>query len=177
MKWFFAIFFSVSFVFLTIFGINCVYGYFFPIRYKEEVSNASTSFDVDEAIIFSVINIESHFNKNALSPKGAVGLMQVLPSTAEELSKEIGFSNFDLKNPEDNIMIGAYYISQLCDRFDNVETALCAYNAGPTNVKAWLNDKNKSEDGKTLKDIPFQETRNYIEKFRKNFKYYSSKIK
>jgi len=177
MKWFFAIFFSVSFVFLTIFGINCVYGYFFPIRYKEEVSNASTSFDVDEAIIYSVINIESHFNKSAKSQKGAIGLMQIMPSTAEELSKEVGLSTYDLNNPEDNILIGTYYIYQLSEKFDNLETALCAYNAGPTNVKAWLKDETKSEDGRTLKNIPFEETRNYIEKFRKNIKYYSSKVK
>ncbi len=177
MKWFMATFFAVSFIFLTAFGVNCCYGFLFPMKYADEVSVACKRFDVNEAIVFSVINIESHFNANALSKKGAVGLMQVLPSTAEGLAKEIGLDEFDLTNPKDNILIGTYYVKQLSKKFENVETALCAYNAGPANVNAWLKDEDKSEDGKTLKKIPFAETNGYIKKFRKNFKYYSHKVK
>lgn len=177
MKWFFSLFFGFSFVFLAVFGINCVYGYIFPLKYQTEISNASQNFDVDEAVLFSVINIESHFRKDAKSSKGAVGLMQIMPTTAQGLTKEMGLSNFDLNDPEDNILIGAYYISQLCDRFEILETALAAYNAGPTNVKNWLSDENFSQDGKTLKNIPFNETKNYIEKFKKNYKYYKVKVR
>lgn len=103
--------------------------------------------------------------------------MQVLPSTAEEIARELNFENFDLKNPGDNILIGTYYIGQLTKKFNNLETALCAYNAGPTNVSNWLKDETKSEDGESLKKIPFKETENYIKKFRKNYKYYSHKFK
>lgn len=176
MKWFLSTFFAGSIVFLTVFGVNCCYGFFFPIKYAEEVSSACERFDVDEAVVFSVINIESHFRKDVLSKKGAVGLMQVMPSTAEEIAKDIGIEEFDLTNPKDNILIGTYYVSQLSNKFECLETALCAYNAGPTNVSAWLKDVDKSEDGKSLKKIPFAETSGYIKKFRKNFKYYSHKL-
>ena len=177
MKWAFGAFFAVIFVFLAVFGVNCCYGYVFPLKYREEVSVACKRFDVDEAVIFSVINIESHFNPKTISKKGAVGLMQVLPSTAGEIASEIGLVGFDLTNPQDNILVGVYYIRQLSNRFENLETALCAYNAGPANVNAWLKDSGKSDDGKTLKKIPFAETNGYIKKFRKNFKYYSAKLK
>ncbi|MGN1201478.1 MAG: lytic transglycosylase domain-containing protein [Candidatus Caccovivens sp.] len=176
MKWFFAIFFSLSFIFLSVFGVNCVYGYLFPLKYQEEVASACNQYDVDKAIVFSVINVESHFNKNAISSRGAVGLMQVMPSTAQYLAEQLNLNEYDLTNPEDNILFGTYYIHVLLKKFENIETALCAYNAGPTNVKGWLADAEKSDDGITLKNIPFEETRNYIEKYRKNFKYYITKF-
>lgn len=162
---------------MAVFGINCVYGYIFPLKYQEEVTSACARFQVDEALVYSVINVESHFNKNAVSSRGAIGLMQVMPSTADELAKQLGLQEFDLKSPNDNIVIGTFYIRLLTDRFENIETALCAYNAGPSNVKAWLSDSEKSDDGVTLKNIPFEETRNYIGKFRTNFKYYKTKFK
>ena len=103
MKWFFSIFFCLSFIFLAVFGVNCVYGYIFPIKFQGEIENACEIYDVDQAVVFSLINVESHFNKNALSSKGAVGLMQVMPSTAQGLAKEIGIDEeYDLQNPDDN---------------------------------------------------------------------------
>lgn len=104
--------------------------------------------------------------------------MQVMPSTAQGLAKEIGIDEeYDLQNPDDNIMFGTYYISKLIDKFEILETALAAYNAGPTNVTNWLNDEKYSDDGSTLKDIPFEETKNYVERFKTNYNYYSKKIK
>lgn len=178
-KWILSIFLCFSFLFLTIFGINCVYGYLFPIKFQDEVMTASQQTDVAPEIIFSVINIESHFDKNAVSPKGAVGLMQVLPSTASEIMKtDFQENNLqDLKSPATNIMAGAKYLAMLQKRFENLDTALCAYNAGPNTVKLWLENKDYSSDAKTLSYIPYEETRNYIEKFHKNLKYYSAKIK
>lgn len=183
MKWFFAVFFSCSFVFLTVFGINCVYGYLFPVKYESEIEYAckkcsnNSNCEVNKAVVLSVINVESHFNENSISSRGAVGLMQVMSSTAEEVASQLGLKNFDLKNPSDNILIGTFYLNKLVQKFDNLETALCAYNAGPSNVKAWLLDSEKSDDGKTLKEIPFKETREYIQKFRQNFKYYQTKFR
>lgn len=175
MKWFLAGFFAISFVFLAVFGVNCCYGYLFPLKYMDEVEQASQTFDVDKAVILAMINVESRFKKNAISNKGAVGLMQVMPSTADDLAKELGLESFDLTNPTDNITLGTYYIGQLQKKYGCLETALCAYNAGPTNVNAWLKDSQKSPDGKTLDKIPFAETEKYIKKFRKNLNYYSKK--
>ncbi len=175
MKCFFSIFFVFSFIFLSIFGINCFYGYLFPIKYAEEVALASETYDVEKAVIFSVINIESHFNKNIVSPKGARGLMQVMPTTASAVADEIGMGDFDLTHPEDNILIGTAYLASMIERFENLELALCAYNAGPTNVANWLKNEDYSKDGVTLEKIPFEETRNYVSKFNKNYRYYSTK--
>ena len=163
-------------VFLLIFGNFCIYGYIFPMKYQEEISQACDTFDVDKAVVFSVINVESHFNKDAVSPKGAVGLMQILPSTAEEIKDELGYESFDLKNPIDNIFMGTYYLSKLQKRFENEESALASYNAGPTAVANWLRDERFSKDGKTLEKIPYSETRDYIQRFNKNFKYYSKRV-
>lgn len=145
------------------------------MKYRDEIEFASESFDMDKSIIYSIINTESHFNKNAVSSKGAVGLMQIMFSTAKEVSGKIGLSEFDLKNPEDNILIGTAYISELIKRFDNLDVAICAYNAGPSNVSNWLINKDYSDDGKVLKEIPFAETRGYLEKFKLNLKYYKTK--
>ncbi len=205
-KWVLSIFLCFSVLFVTIFGINCVYAYLFPVKFQEEVAAASEESGLDEAIIFSVINVESRFNPNAVSPKGAVGLMQVMPSTAQEIMKNLstdakafleqniaenaqeneneqkngekdGFFAENLKKPATNIMLGAKYLKSLLERFENLDTALCAYNAGPATVKLWLLNAEYSTDGKTLSKIPYEETRNYLEKFHKNFKYYSAKIK
>lgn len=177
MKAIFAIFLSFSVIFLSCFAVSCIYGTLFPIKYKEEVFASSEKYDLDPAVVFSMINIESHFRENAVSPKGAVGLMQVMPSTAEGIKTAVGKNEYDLFWAEDNIEFGSFYLSQLYKRFDNLQVALCAYNAGPTTVSGWLKDERYSEDGKSLKEIPFEETKNYLKRFEKNFKYYSSKIK
>lgn len=167
--------FSLVFVFLAVFGINCLYGYVFPMKYSEEISYASQKYGVDEAVIYSMINIESHFNKSAVSSKGAVGLMQVMPSTAEMVANNLNIQEIDLTIPQQNIEIGTAYISSLLNRFKNLETALCAYNAGPTNVSSWLKNKDYSKDGESLDSIPFEETRNYVTKFLRNYNYYKTK--
>ncbi len=95
----------------------------------------STETNLDPYLITCIIEVESSFRVNAVSKKGAVGLMQVKPSVANAIAEKImGKENFDLYNPEDNITLGTYYLAKLIERFDNLETALLAYNLGPTRV-------------------------------------------
>ena len=173
MKCFFCVFFSFCFVFFASFGVSCFYGRLFPVKYQNEIADASEAFGVGEELVFSVINVESGFDKNAVSSKGAVGLMQLMPATADELAQKLGMEGYDLKNPQDNIKLGVFYLAQLQEKFGEIDVSLCAYNAGPANVTRWLQDKEKSDDGKTLKEIPFYETRNYLQKIHKNLRYYS----
>lgn len=175
MKYFLPIFFSLSFVFLLMFGISCVYGIMFPLRYEEEISYASETYYVDPVFVASVINSESGFNKDVVSSKGAVGLMQLMPSTAEYLAEKLNYGEYDLKLPEDNINLGTYYLSILLEEFKDETLALCSYNAGPTNVHKWLNNEEYSKDGETLDVIPFNETKNYVDKCQKAMKYYKHK--
>lgn len=173
-KWIISFSCCAIFIFAFVFLMHSFYARVFPVYYQNEVTFASESCGVDKATIYSIINIESHFNKNALSSKGAVGLMQVLPTTASEVAKKIGMEEFDLTNPKDNILLGTAYYSFLYKKFQDKTAALCAYNAGPSNVNVWL--KKYSADGVKLNKIPFPETENYIKKFEQNYKFYSKNV-
>lgn len=159
--------------------VGCVFAYLYPMSYSQEIKTYADKYDVDGAIVASVINTESSFNEYAMSNKGAIGLMQVMPSTAEWIAEKIGldYSEEKLYEIEYNIEIGTYYLSYLTKYFNDEELALCAYNAGQGNVKSWLNNKEYSKDGKTLDKIPYEETKNYLNKVYKNYYYYKNKYK
>lgn len=153
----------------------------YPLKFEKEISLAANEFGIEKKLIASIINAESSFNENAVSKKGAVGLMQVLPSTASWVSltnfnfeKEVGES--ELFSPLTNIRVGTCYIKYLLEKFGNLNVALCAYNAGEGTVLKWLENKDISSNGKTLLTIPFLETRNYVEKVEKNLKIYAKKL-
>lgn len=153
----------------------------YPLKFKNEIQLASVEFGVEEKLIASVINVESSFSVNAVSSKGAIGLMQVLPSTAawvsltnSEFENEVDLEQ--LSNPQTNIRIGTCYIKYLLNKFNDVNVALCAYNAGEGVVSTWLKDGEISPDGKTLSKIPYLETKNYIEKIQKNLKIYEKRF-
>jgi len=138
---------------------------YYPVRHLEIIYKYADEFNLDKSLIFAVINAESRFNENAVSRAGASGLMQIMEDTAYWLAPQAGLSNFnyeDIFDPEINIRLGAYYLSLLSRWFGSVELALCAYNAGPGNVWAWLDNPEYSSDGETLLHIPFPETRNYV---------------
>ena len=147
--------------------------YFYPLKYKSEVYSACDEFDVDKALIFAVIKTESGFDKNAVSNKGAVGLMQIKPSTADYVAKKLGLTEYSLFDARDNVRIGVFYLKMLIIRFGDVNTALCAYNAGEGKVATWLKNKEYSRDGKTFFNVPYKETSNYLKKIEKSSKKYS----
>ena len=147
--------------------------YFYPLKYSEEVFSACGEFEVDKALVFAVIKTESGFNKDAVSNKGAVGLMQLKPSTADYVAKKLGESEYSLFDASDNIRLGVYYLKMLTVRFGDVKIALCAYNAGEGKVAQWLKDEKYSSDGKTLFSVPYKETADYLKKIEKTSKKYS----
>lgn len=146
----------------------------FPRKYEKLIDKYSTEFHLSKSLVASVIDIESGYKADALSRSGAVGLMQVLPSTASDCAKrlKIDYEESDLYNVDTNIMIGCFYLRYLIDMFDgNIENSLSAYNWGPKNVKDWIEDGNVDGLG-TITNIPVEETRDYISKFRvSNFVY------
>ena len=173
---FIKIFINVLAVICTVIILCRAMCFVHPKKYEADVKKYARMYDIDEVLIFSVIKAESNFDKNAVSKKGAVGLMQVMEDTAAWVSDRIGIESFskeDLFLPDKNIEIGAYYLSYLLDLYDdNVECALAAFNAGPGNVDVWLKDAQYSQDGKTLKEIPFPETENYVKKTQRYIKIY-----
>ena len=110
---------------------------------------------------------ESNLDPQAVSPKGAIGLMQVMPQTA----REFGVTNpADLKDPQTNIRVGLQYMSQLMDRYKgNVELSLAAYNAGPHRVKRWKKLPGSEHIDVFIENIEFYQTRDYVRKVMKNY--------
>ncbi len=140
-----------------------------PLRYENYITKYSAKYNLDPYLIMGVISAESRFDKDAQSHKDALGLMQIKQDTAQwciqhfELNADVA----DIYEPATNILIGCTYIDYLIDIFDGqVDTAIAAYNAGQGNVKNWLADSRYSTDGKTLIEIPFDETREYVKKVR-----------
>lgn len=137
----------------------------YPIKYKEEVNAASEKYDISQALIYAVIKTESSFEPNARSHAGAVGLMQLTEDTFIWLQTfykdENDYTFDDLADPAVNIDYGVHLLSILSDMYSDEQTMLCAYNAGLGNVDEWLQDPQYSDDGVTLKKVPFPETDNY----------------
>lgn len=147
------------------------------MKYSDEIYTYSKEYNVNPALVASIINVESGYNEKAVSSKGAEGLMQVLPSTGEWLAGKIKEEYYDgiLLEGEFNIKIGTYYLGYLLEQFGDEKLAVCAYNAGQTNVKKWLANSDYSSDGKSLEKIPFLETENYLKKVNKNYHYYKNR--
>lgn len=140
---------------------------FFQKEEVELIIKYSEEYNLEPALISAMIHTESSFNKDAISYKGASGYMQIMEQTAYWAAEEIGIEDFSyemVNNPEINIQIGCWYIRNLINQFGDINTALAAYNAGSGNVSSWLKDEKYSLDGKTLKVIPYNETKNYIKK-------------
>lgn len=109
--------------------------------FSSSISSASQQTGIPASLISSVISAESSGNPLALSPTGAQGLMQLEPATGQEVASQLGISNFDPNNPDQNILVGSTYLASLVKQFGgDVSTALAAYNWGPGNVssgKSW----------------------------------------
>lgn len=140
----------------------------YPVYYKEEIRKSARQYNVDPYLIMAVIQIESKFDKERVSKKGAVGLMQVMPATAEWAIQQAKLSPMAaeyLDEPEVNITLGTWYISFLYEMFDrNPYAVLAAYNAGPGNVKRWLTQGRWDGRYETVGNIPFGETRHYVQR-------------
>ena len=130
----------------------------YPLDYQAIVRGHSRNYQLDPALLAAVIYQESKFRAHARSSSGAVGLMQLLPSTAEGIAVHTGGTKFrvsDLDDPEINVRYGSWYLRHLLDKYGDERTALAAYNAGQENVDHW-----RAEG----KGIEFAETRHYVKR-------------
>jgi soluble lytic murein transglycosylase len=129
----------------------------YPLEYEHIVRGHAENYDLDPALLAAVIYRESKFDADASSSEGALGLMQLLPDTAEGIALNTGGSRFrvaDLLDPEINVRYGSFYLRRLLRKYEDERLALAAYNAGQTNVDDWL-----ASGG----EIRFPETREYVD--------------
>lgn len=150
---------------------------FYPIYYKDEIRQHAQNHGINPLLVAAIIKVESDFKPGSESHKGALGIMQIMPDTAKWIMEKAEFKNVPLnkvKNEiDENIKMGTWYLEFLSQKFDGNEIAIiAAYNAGPTNVMNWM--KKGIWDGKleTSKNIPFGETRHYVQRVSHYYKQY-----
>lgn len=122
---------------------------------------------LEPEFIDAVIGTESSGNPNAVSPKGAQGLMQVMPETAKEIAAELGYETYDIMDPETNKIFGTHYLSKQIEKFGSPSLGLAAYNAGPGRVQQALQRAAELGRGSSFEDIQDllpTETQNYVPK-------------
>ena len=149
-------------------------GVFHKNPYKEQIVMHSQKYSIDPLLVEAVMKRESNLNPNAVSNKGAVGLMQIMPKTAREIAGQLDIPDYTaemLKNPELNIMFGSYYLSQLMSYYNkNLILVLAAYNAGIGNVDNWLSQN--PDITKKISKIPFKETQKHTKAILITYNFY-----
>ncbi len=138
----------------------------FPVNYFNQVQSNAYRQSLDPAVVFGLIRQESMLDKNAQSPAGAKGLMQIMPKTGQQIARSLGDTwqaDNSLFNPAVNIKYGTFYYKQLLNRFDgHFVLATAAYNAGPNRVSKWLPGNRTVPADIWIETIPFKETRKYV---------------
>lgn len=148
----------------------------YKLEYTEYVKKYANEYNVDEYLIYAIIKAESNFEPNAESHRGAKGLMQLMYSTAEDISKRIGIelNENNILEPDININLGTKYISMLIQKYNNINLALAAYNAGSGNVDGWIEKGTLKSDGSDIENVPFTETNNYVRKILRDYEIYKN---
>lgn len=151
--------------------------FLYPFPYREEIHHSALEHDLDPNLLAAIIHVESGFDPAAVSAKGATGLMQIMPETAEWAAGIMGFEAYNqdlLFEPDCNVKIGSWYLSglmvQFCD--DDLAVALAAYNGGRNRVRRWLSEGIWDGRAENIADIPLLETREYVQKVLNTYNQY-----
>jgi soluble lytic murein transglycosylase len=153
--------------------------FLYPLAYWESVEPLSVRNSVDPLLVLAIIREESRFDKEALSPAGAIGLMQLMPQTALTLEKSIKAGirdEDDLRDVRKNLSAGIYYLSRLIKEFGGYPQAIAAYNAGEPAVRKWLGQGRYEYADEFIEDIPYEETRNYVKRVLTSYYEYTRTV-
>lgn len=136
----------------------------YPLHHATVIADETAKHGVDPFLVAAIIHVESRWHSSAVSPKGASGLMQLMPETAQWVAAQARteYSPEALMDPAANIVLGTWYLSYLLEIFPTVAAALAAYNAGQGNVRRWLADERWDGSLETADLVPFRETRVYV---------------
>lgn len=161
---------------LLLAGSNWIGRLFYPFPYRDIIVREAAVYHLDPLLVAAVIKTESNYRPNAKSIKGARGLMQIMPDTGEWIAGQMGMKSFQvevLDQPAVNIKFGCWYLANLFNEFKGDKVlVLAAYNGGRGNVKHWIEAKRWTGTQASLEQIPFEETRNYVDKVLKNYRIY-----
>jgi len=142
----------------------------YPMPYWESVSRWSNSTNLNPALVIGLIRQESRFESQIVSSADAVGLMQIIPDTAAWIAGKKGVKNYNLRNPEQNVEFGTWYLDYTHREFgNNTMLAIASYNAGPGRVKQWVNSFGVSDPEAFIDRIPYDETRGYVRQVLGNY--------
>lgn len=141
----------------------------YPRNYSDYVEKYAYEYGIPEYVVYSVIKVESDFESGAVSSDGAVGLMQMMPSTFNWLTGMLSenLNSAMLYDPETNIKYGTYYLSYLYQRYGSWSETYAAYNAGQGTVDDWLKEEEYTDKNGKLAKIPYHETAGYVKKLKK----------
>ncbi|WP_193198191.1 transglycosylase SLT domain-containing protein [Nostoc sp. MG11] len=144
----------------------------YPFPYFQQIEKWSTERQLNPLLVTALMRQESRFQPKIKSIAGATGLMQVMPDTAKWIAPQIKLDSktIDLENPNDNVMLGTWYLDHTHQQYNNNSLlAIASYNAGPGNVSKWLQNLTKEDPDEFVEDIPFDETRNYVRQVFGNY--------
>jgi soluble lytic murein transglycosylase len=137
-----------------------------PVTRKHELYALAGQYKVDPLLLAAIVRMESGFDPFAESPKGALGLMQLMPQTAQAMAQELLLNyqdSDDLYTQSINLRLGThYFVKQLRNFNGNLVLALAAYNAGPTKVRSWGLDPYGQDQDALIASIPLPATRRYV---------------
>lgn len=148
----------------------------YTVAFEEEILAHCDFYDVSPIFVFSIARQESLFDTSAISSSYAIGLLQLLPSTAQTLATRENYGKIepkDLQKPLTNIRFGVKFLADLVKKFDGqVPLAAASYNAGPNRIKKWIENDPDRELDEFIEDIPIFQTRNYVKKVMTNYAVY-----
>lgn len=156
--------------------ISSAYKLAYPLHYVEEINTAASKLKLSPFYLISIIKEESHFDTEAKSSTNAMGLMQIMPDTANYIASKLYIPLYSLSNLNDvktNIYIGSNYIKYLNDKFKNYILVTAAYNAGEGAVSRWLKAYSISDYDEFIENIPYEETKNYVRRVFRTYHLYN----
>lgn len=150
----------------------------YPVAYRDDIRASALTHGVEPQLVAAIIRVESNFRTGRVSGKGAMGIMQIMPDTADWIVSRARYEGVTPDMVRDRadvgIELGTWYLASLLRQYDgNTAAAVAAYNAGPGNVTAWLRDGVWDGTLASSDDIPFGETRRYVQRVN----YYYNKYK
>ena len=144
----------------------------YPLPYERSLRTRAQPHALDPYLVAGLIRQESEFNPSAVSRAGAIGLMQIMPATGQDLARRLGvprFSKRRLREPDISLRLGTFHLNGVIKRFaGNLELSLAAYNAGETRADRWVGWGDFDEPGEFAETIPFTETRGYVQSVLRN---------